>query len=50
LEQNPGTDWQKLLGGINLQPSINPESLPVTEDVTQVPPNGEKDELATFRI
>lgn len=50
LEQNPGTDWQKLLGGINLQPSINPESLPVTEDETQVPPNGEKDELATFRI
>ena len=50
LEQNPGTDWQKLLGGINLQPSINPESLPVTEDDTQVPPNGEKDELATFRI
>lgn len=50
LEQNPGTDWQKLLGGINLQPSINPESLPVTEDVTQMPPNGEKDELATFRI
>jgi hypothetical protein len=50
LEQNPGTDWQKLLGGINLQPSINPESLPVTEDVTQVPLNGEKDELATFRI
>ena len=50
LEQNPGTDWQKLLGGINLQPSINPESLPVTEDDTQVPANGEKDELATFRI
>lgn len=50
LEQNPGTDWQKLLGGINLQPSINPESLPVTEDNTQVPHNGEKDELATFRI
>ena len=50
LEQNPGTDWQKLLGGINLQPSINPESLPVTEDDTQVPHNGEKDELATFRI
>jgi hypothetical protein len=50
LEQNPGTDWQKLLGGINLQPSINPESLPVTEDDTQVPSNGEKDELATFRI
>jgi hypothetical protein len=50
LEQNPGTDWQKLLGGINLQPSINPESLPVTEDDTQVPPNGEEDELATFRI
>jgi len=50
LEQNPGTDWQKLLGGINLQPSINPESLPVTEDDTQVPKDGEKDELATFRI
>ena len=50
LEQNPGTDWQKLLGGINLQASINPDSLPVTEDVTQVPHNGEKDELATFRI
>lgn len=50
LEQNPGTDWQKLLGGINLQPSINPESLLVTEDDTQMPPNGEKDELATFRI
>jgi hypothetical protein len=50
LEQNPGTDWQKLLGGINLQPSINPEIIPVTEDDTQVPPNGEKDELATFRL
>ena len=50
LEQNPGTDWQKLLGGINLQPSINPDSLPVTEDATQVPHNGEKDELTTFRI
>ncbi len=50
LEQNPGTDWQKLLGGINFQPSINPESLPMTEDDTQVPTNGEKDELATFRI
>jgi hypothetical protein len=50
LEQNPGTDWQKLLGSINLQPSINPESLPVTEDFNQVPSNGEKDKLATFRI
>ena len=50
LEQNPGTDWQKLLGGINLQPSMNPENLPVTEDDTQMTPNGEKDELATFRI
>ena len=50
LEQNPGTDWQKLLGGINLQPSINPESLPMTEDDAQLPANGEKDELATFRI
>jgi hypothetical protein len=50
LEQNPGTDWQKLLGGINLQLSINPESIPVTEDDTQVPPNGEKDDMATFRI
>jgi hypothetical protein len=50
LEQNPGTDWQKLLGGINLQPSINQEIIPVTEDDTQVPPNGEKDELATFRL
>jgi len=50
LEQNPGTDWQKLLGGINLQASINPESLPMTDDDTQVPTNGEKDELATFRI
>ena len=50
LEQNPGTEWRKLLGGINLQPSINPESLPMTEDDTQVPTNGEKNELATFRI
>ena len=50
LEQNPGTDWQKLLGGINLQPSMNPENLPVTEDDTQMTPNGEKDDLATFRI
>ena len=50
LEQNPGTDWQKLLGGINLQPSINLESPPVTEDDPQVPINCEKDELATFRI
>ena len=50
LEQNPGTEWQKLLGGINLQPSINPESLPMTDDDTQMPTNGEKDELATFRI
>ena len=50
LEQNPGTEWRKLLGGINLQPSINPETLPMTEDDTQVPTNGEKNELATFRI
>jgi hypothetical protein len=50
LEQNPGTEWRKLLGGINLQPSINPESLPMADDDTQVPTNGEKNELATFRI
>jgi len=50
LEQNPGTNWQKLLGGINLQPSINPESLPVSDNENQEPPNGGEDELATFQL
>jgi len=50
LEQNPGTDWKKLLSGTKIQPSINPESLAIADNDNQVPSNDEQDELATFRI
>lgn len=50
LEQNPGTDWKKLLSGTKIQPSINPESLTIADNDNQVPSNDGQDELATFRI
>jgi len=49
LEQNPGTNWQKLLNGINLKPSENPENHLTTDD-GQLAPDDERDELATFRL
>lgn len=50
LEQNPGTDWQTLLSGINLQPAKDPNSFPIASDETSVAPKKEQDELATFRL
>lgn len=51
LEQNPGTDWQLLLKGMNLERSIDPDSLPFVEDEsTATPDSTGQDELATFRL
>lgn len=49
LEQNPGTDWQTLLNGVNLQHSEDPENLLTANDVP-LEPNEETDELANFRL
>lgn len=50
LEQNPGTDWRPLLGGIELQPSRDPDSIPMANDETPVAFRNGQDELATFRL
>jgi hypothetical protein len=50
LEQNPGTAWQALLGGINLQQSRDPDDLPKANDDVLVAPNNGQDELATFHL
>jgi hypothetical protein len=39
LEQNPDTDWKMLLSDMNLQPSKDPDSIPMSED-----------ELTTFHL
>ena len=43
LEQNPGTQWQSLIGSVDPEEDIGPEANPVTED-------GEEDDLASFKL
>ena len=43
LDQNPGTQWQSLLGSVDPEEDIGPEANPVTED-------GEEDDLASFKL
>ena len=43
LDQNPGTQWQSLIGSVDPEEDIGPEANPVTED-------GEEDDLASFKL
>ena len=43
LDQNPGTQWQSLLGSVDPEEDIGPEANSVTED-------GEEDDLASFKL
>jgi hypothetical protein len=48
LENNPGTDWRPLLGGIRLEAENNPDLTPLDASDEQNPAND--DDLATFRL
>ena len=43
LDQNPGTQWQSLIGSVDPEEDIGTEANPVTED-------GEEDDLASFKL
>ena len=43
LDQNPGTQWQSLIGSVDPEEDIGAEANPVTED-------GEEDDLASFKL
>ena len=43
LDQNPGTQWQSLIGSVDPEEDIGLEANPVTED-------GEEDDLASFKL
>ena len=43
LDQNPGAQWQSLIGSLDPEEDIGPEANPATED-------GEEDDLATFKL
>jgi len=49
LEQNPGTDWRGLLGGVDVQPDTGDTSAE-TEDKQEGNPSSTDDELTTFRL
>lgn len=62
LDQNPGTDWNTLIGNVELAPETNPDLLPLPTDTepdpasaaSHLPPpvdqGGAGDDLATFRL
>lgn len=62
LDQNPGTDWNALIGTVELAPETNPDLLPLPTDAepdpasaaSYLPPpvdqGGAGDDLATFRL
>ena len=56
LEQNPGTHWQELLGGINVQPESNPDLVPFADQennatvISALSTESEEENLATFRL
>jgi hypothetical protein len=50
LDQNRNTDWQTLLGGIDIQPSKDPDSFSTENDETSMATKNGKDELTTFRL
>ena len=57
LEQNPGTNWQALIGQIELATEMNPDLEPLPEEAAALAPvtalrsgrDGD-DELSTFRL
>jgi hypothetical protein len=56
LEQNPGTDWRALLGGVALSTDANPDLEPAPEDeeedtgTVKTPAPLDGDALTTFRL
>lgn len=57
LEQNPGTKWQELLGGLNILADSNPDLVPFTEQEnsailmnTNTPLQTREENLASFRL
>lgn len=51
LEQNPGTDWRKLLGGVEVEEDRPEELIPeLGEDGEQEPTSPDDDELTRFRL
>jgi len=46
LDQNPGADWQELVGHVELKDEENPDLLPLDDD----PDGGEDGELADFTL
>lgn len=56
LEQNPGTRWQELLGGLNIQEDSNPDLVPFAEQensdvlMNTATPQFREENLASFRL
>ncbi|MDB4872865.1 MAG: hypothetical protein JWL97_3869 [Gemmatimonadales bacterium] len=61
LDQNPGTNWQEILGTVDLVPEANPDLVPLDEETDGAPerptPAGaegqrrtDDDDLASFRL
>lgn len=52
LEQNPGTNWASLVGGVEIEPDRNPDlaDVPVDDPAAAPGAGGENDDLATFRL
>lgn len=56
LEQNPNTNWQHLLGSVDIAPDVNPDLAPLDEvddsptTAGSAPQTTDDDELRTFRL
>jgi hypothetical protein len=52
LEQNPGTNWASLVGGVEIAPDCNPDlaGIPSEDPAAAQGAGGENDDLATFRL
>jgi hypothetical protein len=48
LDQNPGADWESLVGGVTIETESNPDLVPLPDDNGQ--PDSGGDELASFRL
>ncbi|HST48709.1 ATP-binding protein [Jatrophihabitans sp.] len=48
LDQNPGADWESLVGGVTIETESNPDLVPLPDDDGQ--PDSGGDELASFRL
>lgn len=48
LDQNPGADWESLVGGVTIEAESNPDLAPLPDEGEQADAGG--DELATFRL